>query len=232
MPATTRSRYYRRRFTRRPYKRTYAKRFAYSSRRLNRAFRGNRMQRGEMKYNDEEVTGLTLGYDTDTKLLMNGITQGVGVQERVGKKIMVKGIQLGLHFETPATTGVEQSVRVVVVQDKQANAAACGWDDVFDDGTGGNDATSLTDPLKVENRYRFTVLYDKMLKLSVDSAYPRQHSFKVFRKVNIPVMYGGVGDTIASINSNSIYLLVKNSVVTGNASALIGGYTRIRYTDM
>ena len=185
-----------------------------------------------MKYSDTEIDTMTLGYETDATLLMNGIGTGTGVQERIGRKILVRGIQLGIILDTPTTTGVSQAVRIVVVQDKQANGTACGWDDVFDDGTSGNNASTLTDPLNVENRFRFNILFDKIVNLQVQSAAPQNKTLKVYRKVTIPVIYGGNGDEIDDINTNSIYLLVKNSVAAGTSSATIGGYTRIRYTDM
>jgi len=190
------------------------------------------MLRGEMKYMDTDIDAMTLGYGIDAKLLMNGIEEGTGASQRIGKRITIRGIQLGILLGTPITTGLTQWVRVVVVQDKQANGAECGWDDVFDDGTGGNDYTSLSDPLKVENRYRFSILYDRTVMIDVQSAGSQQRMIRMFKKVNIPVIYGNTGEEVDDINTNSIYLLVKPSMAAGTAAAVIGGYTRVRYTDV
>ncbi len=99
------------------------------------------------------------------------IAKGSGVQERVGSKIYFKKLEVRLRVAfTPVdpaltTTMVmpDEPVRILIVQDKQANGTVAAITDVLDN-TESDGSAVLGGPyarLKIENTKRFDILFDK-----------------------------------------------------------------------
>jgi len=172
----------------------------------------------EKKYIDTTVTS---GWPATTAAtwaltLINGVAQGTTDSTRVGQRIQMKSLQLRLT--SPST--VNQPVRVRVIYDKNANAAAPTATDVFEadvqnalnqNGTAG----------------RFITLFDE--KCYTDNSNDTV-SIDKFVKLDLPVQYSGTAATIASISAGSLYLMLNHGGQSWSSQPL-ASYARVRFTD-
>lgn len=170
------------------------------------------------------------GVSTTSNLsLLNGVVPGTGASQRIGRKIQMKSYELKLYANVDTATTIT-SVRFMLVLDRQANAAAPVFADVYDQAT----TTTLRN---ISNKARFKVLYDSgLVSLTGNTAAPNDNSlvtFTHYRKCNIPVQYNaGTAGTIADIQTNSLYLMAIGSTVSGTADANLSGWIRVRYSDV
>ena len=101
--------------------------------------------------------------------LLNGVQQGSGSWNRVGRYIYNKSIKLDLELRLDLTPTAAQSsfvignyVRCVLFWDNQPNSSTIPtWDTIFGwtDQVGG-EATSIAAPLRYDNMMRFRLLKD------------------------------------------------------------------------
>ncbi len=168
---------------------------------------------------------------------INGIPQGTDQSERIGRKITLKSINMHYEVSLPAVNGAASPdggdvVRMIVYLDKQCNGAASTSADIL---AGGADHQAFR---ALANTSRYIVFMDKFIDInrktlcSTQNADTFDHSRqfisgKFYKKVNIPLEYGGVGATVAELRSNNVGVLLMTA--TG-----VAGYackTRIRYAD-
>jgi len=158
-----------------------------------------------------------------TPQLLNGVAQGVGNGERVGRRYLMKSVQYRAILDMTQDSNVSQH-RIVIVYDKQANGAAPIASDVFE-------ANVFHSPLALRNADRFVVIDDYITDIAPTSNL--NIAVQRYKKVNMETVCTGTGATIAGIISGSVYMFIANNsdptigVVTG---AFV--YTRIRYTDI
>lgn len=165
------------------------------------------------------------------------IPQGVGQSERVGRKIRVKSIVCNVSVYlngtgAAAATGMDR-IRFVLVQDMQANGAACDFGSVAN----GVFSSASVDALRnLDNVSRFKILKDWDMTLlsaaGVSGAW--QYAAKAvnkYIKCDIPIEYDNSATTgaITTIRSNNICLLAINTVTNGGCA--LSGTIRIRYSD-
>ena len=111
----------------------------------NAAMRGLVLNPGELKSVD---TTVNLSCDTTSAVqLLNGIARGDEISERNGRQVTLKSIEMRCKCRVTAGTGVDQQQRIIVVYDRQTNAAACGVGDVLS-------SVNLLYPRNLENRRR------------------------------------------------------------------------------
>ncbi|AUM61993.1 capsid [uncultured virus] len=101
--------------------------------------------------------------------LLNGVQQGAGSWNRVGRYIYNKSIKLDLELRLDVQPEQSQSsqlmgnyVRCVLFWDNQPNSSTIpSWDTIFGwtDQVGG-EATSIAAPLRYDNMMRFRILKD------------------------------------------------------------------------
>ena len=101
--------------------------------------------------------------------LLNGVQQGAGSWNRVGRYIYNKSIKLDLEMQlstkeigSNASVVMGQYVRCVLFWDNQPNSSTIPtWDTIFGwtDQKGG-EATSISAPLRYDNMMRFRILRD------------------------------------------------------------------------
>lgn len=165
---------------------------------------------------------------TGTIHFINGVAQGTGESDRIGREVWIKSLQLRFNIQlgtaaTP-TNLCENHVRVIVYSDKAQNGAANLVTDVLDTAS----YSSLT---SMKNASRIWIHQDKLLSLS--SHGDRSLSYNSYIKLNKKVVYGGPDGSVGSCQTNGLHVLV---ISTTNES----GYTtptmysfgaRIRYTD-
>lgn len=195
----------------------------------------------ERKYNDTTFSATNVSTTGSIGLVFQA-TQGVGANERVGNKVLLKSVQLTGRFYTENSGDVAVSIntptqmcRFILLVDKQPNGALPALGDILEA------SGSVESPIKMANRDRFVVLKDKWVVLGPNNTTASANVIsyggeqiklvKWFKKVRIPVTYGGSTNGIASINSNALLAVVMGSQAAGENDALFNGYLRVRYQD-
>jgi len=172
---------------------------------------------------------------TTAVVLCNGCARGDEINERTGREIVMKSIQLQYNAVSTATTGIVNHVRVMVVYDRQANGAALTAAQVLSN-TGGADGTLC--PRNLENRRRFWILYDRSVVVGPQGvtttalgALPLVHR-QWYRRITLPVTFNnGDAGSVADITTGSLYLVVVGNQADGNTDADVYYHVRVRYQD-
>ncbi len=129
--------------------------------------------------------------DNDTLI---GIGQGDTVSSRQGAKITLRKIMIRFVLTLPTTAvaaSTADTVRIVVYQDKQANAA------VGTEATLWTVSDDLTDWRNIQTAQRYRILHDKTISISSGGGSGRgttdtlsyaakQVSWEFYKDVNIP----------------------------------------------
>jgi len=186
---------------------------------------------GECKFLDTSLgaTLVTTAGVVNTNLVV--IPQDTTTSGRNGRKVTLKSIELrGSIVITPAAAGVLGSdiVRMLVVQDKQANGAAFAVTDVL------ASADWKAYP-NLFNEGRFKILSDTLTTMNVEAGVvaatvEAAHGFEIKVKCNIPVEYDSTATTgaIATQRSNSIAVLM---IAHTNNLSTVEYTARVKYTD-
>lgn len=168
---------------------------------------------------------------------INNITQGVTEQNRIGRKCVIRRIEMLGTVGVPEYLGVtppnSDTTRIIVVLDRQCNGATATV--AGDDG-----------PLHVAtwaafwnlcNQGRFVILadhwttfnYNNMTEIAgpLFSASEVQRPFKLNKKVNIPVEFVGSTGAIGTIRSNNIFVVAISRLGEGNCNIKV----RVRFSD-
>jgi len=194
-----------------------------------------------LKYTDEKVVG---SVDTTGEVLtvteINGVANasaeslhviktGTNDNQRVGKSIILKKIQVQGFLTFPASTAESNVIKVSVVQDTQVNGSLPTYLDVYED-------SGVNSWLNLENSRRFKILKTKYVIMNRMTAGPINfgqviHQFKMVKKVNIPIDYNSAGTagTIGELRSNGIFLMASAS--SGDDLVQYAFHTRVRYSD-
>jgi len=170
------------------------------------------------------VTGAELPPAANKSLCMVSI--GDTEYNRNGKQFVVKDLEVRgyvtkANLADQADPPAAVLVRVMIIQDKQTNAAQYNSEDVYEE-TLGEDVLCTRNEL---HRKRFNVLYDRLLKLeanafSADGANTVATGFKhasfYFKKtLNMKVNCVSTTDDISSVEDNSVHIMaVCNSAST------------------
>jgi len=167
---------------------------------------------------------------TGSVTMLNGVATGTDFTDRIGRSITMKSVLIQGYTETEDTDVAATLCRVMIILDKQPNAALPTIANIF------NAATSSA-PLNLTNRDRFRVIMEKMF---VCGYYNKTATFslgdqtsklvKKYIKMNIPVTYNGTGATIAAIQSNSLLLVTLGNQAAG-AGYTFKGSVRVRFVD-
>lgn len=201
----------------------------------------------------------------DACMLLNACTQGADINNRLGRKITMRSIYLRITVHAPGTwsnvvssantfncatsTASMSRARLLVVYDKQANAAQLQKSDVLAAvGTSGVAGASqfiaVDSAMNLSNRDRFLIICDKTITL--DAQHP-VGQFVIYKKLRLPVIYNTVNSAASGwgmIQTGALWLLAisdedlgwdADAAATGvlaNAPMSKYGNCRIRYTDM
>lgn len=202
-------------------------------------------------------------------VLLNGIIQGPDIAQRLGRQVMmtsmyIRGVLLpsgnltiGAASNTwsnvVSTAGI-QKARLLVVYDKQANAAPLAKSDllaglgtagVVTAGTGVDASLGTPAMMNLGNRERFLVLCDKVYTL--DAQHPVAH-VNIYKKIRLPVIFNaspgtGGANLWATITSGSVWAVpvgdnppASNGVGAPNPLVTVSpvmkwGTCRIRFKD-
>lgn len=183
----------------------------------------------EVKYKDTLFT--TTIPNTGNLMLLNGIVMGDQQIWRNGASIRMTSVQYRCTLFSDPNALTPSRVRIILFIDKQANAANPTI--AADPLTGANPALLnnavindlVNSPFQHENVERFKILSDKVYTLSTrtvnewDNAVPpannlavgyaiESRSIKKHKKLSVKVAFGDDGNTIASINKNSLFIFM------------------------
>ena len=115
----------------------------------------------EVKYVDNAATDDNFQLVGGTPwILINGIVQGAGNNQRIGNKVSLKALRMKGQIINLATA-VQTHARLLVVYDKQPNGALPTYATVMQtrDNAGAASNTAFSDP-NFDNKERFTILRD------------------------------------------------------------------------
>lgn len=216
----------------------------FRSRRVSRAQRGYLRTGGnygryapggtEMKFNDATIDDAAVVANGTIQNELLEIAEGVGEEQRVGRKITIRKCiyRFTITIATTATAAnTTDTVRLMIVQDKQANGAMPTVANVLqtDFYLGLNN---------LANSARFRTLFDKFYDLNciagsgqnaADIFGASSLSDQVYLNVNIPIEYDNSAATgdITTIRSNNIFMIWLSKL---GHCAVVGRW-RVRYSD-
>jgi len=183
----------------------------------------------ELKFKDTSAaTAITAGVATFTTpgaaFLLNGLVPDSTATGRIGRRVSIKSLYVRLAWAAGAASTGSAPLRVLIVYDKQANAAAPAVTDVVT-------TDAFTSMNNISNRDRFVTLCDKLVEpcgvgvsLSVADMF--------YKKLNLPVQFNaGTAGTIGDITSGSIYIMFSQTGNLATSAGAVTWYSRIRYTD-
>lgn len=189
--------------------------------------------RGELKYVDTSANDQGI-LSTGGVVLCNGTATGTDYTNRIGRKIMMKSIRIYVNmFNAGSTTQsypIGVSGKISLVYDTQPNGAtAPTYTAIYNSAHPGS-------PLNLNNRDRFKVLWTKNFVIGsyaisssiLSAGSPTNVTRQTYKKVNLPVIYGGTTAAQADIQTGAVYLC---AVVDANNGAAFDYNIRIRYID-
>jgi len=200
----------------------------------------------EISYSEGNVVATTT--DNANIVLINGIKEGDGIQNRQNRKIVMKSVRVKgsfrvVHFNAAALFSNE--ARLTIIYDKTPRTTLPKFDEIFGctypDGTEVTPAYSATFCLpKLDNLDRFTILRDKVMDFDV-TATPGTTSLINYGQfdeyVRLPAecqeaayLSNSSPMTVADIQSGALYVLVRGAINTGTTSQVsIVATARLRF---
>lgn len=183
----------------------------------------------ELNFVDSSITSTDVS-TTASLVLLNGMAQGTTASTRIGRRIQMKSIELKAWLTPGATTTVAVA-RFALVLDKQANAAAPAFTDIYD-------SASPVALRNISNKARFWVLWDSGLISTCGNLTAGQitdsgmKTLEMYKRINIPVQYNaGTAGTVGDIQTNALYFVSIGSTAVGTADQTLIGNVRVRYDD-
>lgn len=175
----------------------------------------------EKKFVDTTVAVGALAATSIT--VVNGIATGTDYNTRIGREILMKSVYLRLT----AYNGTDQDagIRIMLVYDKQPNGAAPAITDLLVSG-------DLVSANNLNNKDRFVTISDRVRKIS--TASDRGFFHKKYKSLQTHTQYGNTGNTIASITSGALFLIlipINNNNGASTANFNVGYNCRVRFID-
>ncbi len=189
----------------------------------------------ELKFHDVNVTDASIAQNgTVVQTSCNLIPQGVTEVTRIGRRCCIK--QLHWRFTitfggTADTATADESIRVLLYLDKQANGAAAAVTDILE-------TDNFQSFNNLANRTRFRTLFDRTFDINANGAAgdgttndtaAKDYNFNVHLKMNHVIEFNSTAGAITEITSNNIgvILLAKNGSV-----AIFDSKMRLRFSDL
>jgi len=237
----------------------------YGRKRFNmkrRSFRKRRFQRKgvrpELKYLDTDFNGLnTTSLQGNAKagtehigtartmVTLNNIIQGMDNNERIGREILIKSVEIKatvtLNDTATPEAGPLANARLVLLWDLQPNGSATTptLDTIFEANTETGTVAPITSNNLMNLNYkdRFVVLWNKKFTIgNVSGGTSAGDSCKVvkmYRKLWLKTRYQGTGAGIGAIATGRLFLVCIGDSPTagGSKGAQVFGNARIRFVD-
>lgn len=197
----------------------------------------------ERKFFDTVLTDTAIDLTGETLTSLNLIPQGVTEATRVGRKCVIRSIDITGFINWAPTAGMtvgaygDSQVMLVLVLDKQCNGANAAWTDVWE-------ANSVITPRDLANTDRFVVLKrwnlvpDFPVVTTADNwatagntiVQPRQQKIKPYhKKCKIPIEFSSTTGAITEVRSNNLILMAMSNVLDDQNT--VSAYCRVRFED-
>lgn len=196
----------------------------------------NRFKDGETKFLDGATGSAGLIPAAGVSIAsVNLIAQGVGENQRVGRKCTLKSIDINYNItlaegDALATPKDGDICRIIFFLDKQTNGANAAVTDVLD-------TASYLSHYNLSNSGRFVILEDKstavnFMGMASDGAgVVSQGIFiktkKFHKNCNIPLEFSDTSGVISELRSNNIGTIA----ISKNAFVSYTGIARVRFSD-
>jgi len=188
-------------------------------------------QQGEVKFFD---TALSFNVDSTPEVPATGqlclIPQGVTESTRVGRKCVIRSIQLRATMQNApgAAATADSTVYMWLILDKQCNGAAAAATDVFT-----NVGVQAMLP-NVANSERFTILKKWTITFNpaagATTAYnSTRRELDYYRKCNIPLEFSSTAGAISELKSKNLFLIA--GAVNQDDLTSVAGTCRLRFSD-
>ncbi len=162
--------------------------------------------------------------------LLNGIAEGAGIDERVGRRVQVLSIHFrGIARKNPADVNIAQSVRYALVQDKAPTGTLPTCAQLWDT-TGGLQPTVW--PRLQDNLHRFKTVCTFTVVIHGDASDVTAVTllpWEKFCKLRTNSFYLNTLGTEASMKENALYLFEVGSNGTNPAQSEF--VATVRYRD-
>lgn len=152
---------------------------------------------------------------TGSVTLLNGVATGTDFTNRIGRKIIMKSVQIRGMVRPATSTPTSAVCRVIIGYDMQPNTALPAVTDVLLAATGDS-------MLNLNNRDRFKMLMDKQVTMgfynTTASSSVADHTVvnvKKYIKLNHDTIFDGTTAAIGDITSGSLFLLTVGTLASG-----------------
>lgn len=199
-----------------------------------KATRGPKVPRGanygvegpELKTIDTVVANSRITFNSAVSVsnLLNVTAQGVGAQQRLGRKFRMKSLFIRWNGDLAPTTTGSASLRMLVVYDKEPEGAAPPIASVLV-------ADNIGSVMNLDNQARFSVLCDEVIQC-VGTQGPQSWNVKRYIKLNHQTVTSDTNNnSIVDIQTGSIYAFFWQSGQLLIASPTGNFYSRVRFVD-
>ena len=152
--------------------------------------------------------------------LLSGIAEGTDYDDRIGKKITLRSVQIRGHaLNNDTTLGNSTIMRLLIVRDNTLSGSAPAISDILLNTT----VYSVRNPAP-EKLKSYTVLYDKSFDTFREKPVVR---FSKYKKLGTSAIFDGA--TVADVNKGSLY-----AIMLSNRSSNLPTFqyqTMIKYVD-
>lgn len=154
--------------------------------------------------------------------LLNGLTKGDDYNNRDGRQVRWKSIQMYLR-STLHASATNTSIRVIIFIDKQASETAPTAAALLDLTT----ASAVDAFRNLSNRKRFVIIADK--RVVINTNYPEKTT-RLYKRLDMKQIFDDSdAGTVSDITTNSLYVLFLSDEAT-NVPSIVHNF-RLRFID-
>lgn len=194
-------------------------------------YRGVTRRRAPLYKNVEfksfDVTGaLSMVLDTTGQVdVLNTMVQGNDINNRIGRQVNIRSIEMRAVAQATAATGTRQECLTMLVWDKDPDGVSATIASILNSAN-VNSARNLT------NRDRFIVLKRWNYVIYPDTIVNNSHTLKYYKRHNLKTTYNaGNAGTIADIQKGALLMVTLGQNVAGVTAGAMTYQCRIRYLD-
>jgi hypothetical protein len=205
--------------------------------RKNNTHRGYHTRR-ELKNLDLAIAEISQVTNLDTAseiVLLNGCAQGTAVNQRIGRKAIMRSVRVHGHVRPFDASTAPHQVEIFIVLDRQVNGSAPNKVNIW------NGTSAMAFP-NLDNSYRFKILRRQQFFIGTGdtgaaagkSLAPGGKAFDLyvkFGKRGLMTHYAGTGSGVDDIRSGALYFIVKSSAGTAANSSTVSYSARVRFTE-
>lgn len=202
--------------------RNYNKRWKYYGRAAEQLWKDVKTLKGlvNTEYKNKEVGTSATPSTTGTLTLLNGLAEGDDYNNRDGRSVRFKSLQISLATVLHASATTTR-IRWAIVLDRDASNT------VNSASIYSNEYASFRN---LDNRRRFTFLKEGYFTMALYNGAPTPKIIDYYKKIDIHTIYddSNNGD-ITDIRTNALYLYTWSDQATNTPT--VGITTRLRYID-